>query len=260
VPKQGTETLVDNFSFSGATLAKAEWTEHRLIYLTPKLTEAVHLSGTPSITIKLASSKPAANLSVWLVSLPWNDAKNAKITDNIITRGWADPQNHRSLTESKPLVPGQFYEINFDLQPDDQIIPVGQQIALMIFASDRDFTLRPTPGTELSVDLDATFIELPVVGGAEALAKAVQEDAEEPKDRGKNNFGFYPPAKEVVRLLTTGFAGVYIHELLSLRESRALRPGEGLLNLQESDKFDSFKHALPGRYRVRPSRFEVVRL
>ncbi len=181
VPGQGTETLVDNFSFSGAILAKAEWTEHRLIYATPKLAEAVHLSGTPSITIKLASSKPAANLSVWLVSLPWNDAKNARITDNIITRGWADPQNHRSLTESKPLVPGQFYEMKFDLQPDDQVIPVGQQIALMVFASDRDFTLRPTPGTELAVDLDATFIELPVVGGAEALARAVREDAEEPK-------------------------------------------------------------------------------
>ena len=27
-----TETLVDNFSFSGASLAEAEWTEHRLMY------------------------------------------------------------------------------------------------------------------------------------------------------------------------------------------------------------------------------------
>jgi X-Pro dipeptidyl-peptidase len=180
-PKQGTETLVDNFSFSGATLAKAEWTRHRLIYVTPKLSEAVHLSGTPRITIKLASSKPAANLSVWLVSLPWNDARNAKITDNIITRGWADPQNHRSLTDSEPLVPGQFYEMSFDLQPDDQIIPKGQQIGLMIFSSDRDFTLRPTPGTELTVDLDATSVELPVVGGAEAFAKAVPREAEQPE-------------------------------------------------------------------------------
>jgi X-Pro dipeptidyl-peptidase len=173
--------LVDNFSFSGATLAKAEWTKHRLIFVTPKLTEPVHLSGTPRITIKLASSKPAANLSVWLVSLPWNDSRNARITDNIITRGWADPQNHRSLTESEPLVPGQFYELTFDLQPDDQIIPKGQQIGLMIFSSDRDFTLRPTPGTELTVDLDATFIELPVVGGAEAFTKAVPQETQESK-------------------------------------------------------------------------------
>jgi len=178
-PGQATETLVDNFAFSGAALAKAEWTEHRLMYVTPELTEAVHLSGTPRITIKVAASKPAVNLSVWLVSLPWNESRNAKITDNIITRGWADPQNHRSLTESEPLVPGRFYPLSFDLQPDDQLIPKGQQIGLMIFSSDKDFTLWPDPGTELTVDLDATTITLPVVGGAEAFAKATQEEADE---------------------------------------------------------------------------------
>ncbi|MCF7973201.1 MAG: Xaa-Pro dipeptidyl-peptidase [Phycisphaerae bacterium] len=169
---QGTETLVDNFSFSGASLAQAEWTNHRLLYVTPKLTEAVHVSGTPTVTVQLASSKPAVNLSVWLVSLPWTEGRRAKITDNVITRGWADPQNHASLTESEPLIPGRFYEMTFELQPDDQVIPKGQQIGLMIFSSDRDFTLWPTPGTELTVDLDATSLALPVVGGVEAIAKA----------------------------------------------------------------------------------------
>lgn len=173
LPGQGVEKLVDNFSFSGATLAKAEWTNHRLLYATPQLSEGVHLSGTPKITIRLACDKPAANLSVWLVSLPWND-RAKKITDNIITRGWADPQNHRSLTEGEPLVPGRFYELSFDLQPDDQIIAVGQRIGLMIFSSDREFTLRPSPGTELTVDLEATSIELPVVGGKEALRRALR--------------------------------------------------------------------------------------
>ena len=96
-----------------------------------------------------------------------------KIYDNLITRGWADPQNHRSLTESEPLVPGQFYELSFDLQPDDQIIPAGQRIGLMIFSSDHEFTLWPDPGTELTVDLNATSLELPVVGGAAALARAL---------------------------------------------------------------------------------------
>jgi X-Pro dipeptidyl-peptidase len=173
--RQGMETLVDNYSFSGAMLAQAEWTHHRLLYATPELKEAVHLSGTPSVTIRLAATKPAVNLSIWLVSLPWTEGRNATITDNIITRGWADPQNYRSLTESEPLVPGRFYEMTFSLQPDDQIIPKGQQIALMIFSSDRDFTLWSPPGTELTVDLEATSITLPVVGGAAALTKAIPE-------------------------------------------------------------------------------------
>ena len=107
---------------------------------------------------------------MWLVSLPWT--RTRKPHPNIITRGWADPQNHRSLTESEPLVPGRFYELDFTLQPDDQIIPVGQRIGLMIFSSDRDFTLWPEKGTELTVDLGATSLELPVVGGAAAFKRA----------------------------------------------------------------------------------------
>ncbi|QDT98591.1 Xaa-Pro dipeptidyl-peptidase [Gimesia aquarii] len=172
-PAQGTEKLVDNFSFNGTALAQAEWTEHRLIYVSPKLSKPIHISGTPRISIRLACNKPAANLSVWLVSLPWTEGRNSKITDNIITRGWADPQNHRSLTESEPLKPGQFYDLSFDLQPDDQIIPKGQQLGLMIFSSDRDFTLRPTPGTELTVDLDKTSMMLPIVGGTSALKESL---------------------------------------------------------------------------------------
>ena len=184
--KAGKETLIDNFSFDGTSLAKAEWTQHRLIYTAPTLKQPLHLSGTAKIKIRLACSKPAANLSVWLVSLPWNDSRKAVITDNIITRGWADPQNHKSIRKGEPLKPGKFYELEFDLQPDDQLIPADQQIALMIFSSDRDFTLWPDPGTELTVDLEATTLTLPVVGGVDgwkkALTEAPKEEADEKKD------------------------------------------------------------------------------
>ena len=163
------ETLVDNVSFSGSALARAEWTNHRLIYTTPELEEPVHISGVPSVSVTLSSSKPAANLSVWMVSLPWSEGRGTQITDNIITRGWASPQNYRSITESEPLEPGQYYTVTFDLEPDDQIIPAGQQIGLMIFSSDREFTLWPHPGTELTIDLDATTLTLPIVGGRDGV-------------------------------------------------------------------------------------------
>lgn len=171
----GTETLTDNFNFSGASLAQEESSPNRLLYLTPLLKEDLHISGVARITIRLASSKPAANLSVWLVALPWNKEPKPKITDDIITRSWADPQNHESLKHSKPLVPGEFYTLSFDLQPDDQVIPKGQQIGLMIFSSDREFTLWPDPGTELTVDLNNTFLTLPVVGGEAAFERATDQ-------------------------------------------------------------------------------------
>ena len=158
-----TEKLIDNAEILGTTLAKADHSPHRLLYTTAKLDQPVHISGTPKITIKMASSKPAANLSVWMVSLPWETSKQKSA--NIITRGWADPQNHESLTESEPLEPGKFYDVSFTLEPDDQVIAAGQQIGLMIFSSDRDYTLWPEPGTELTVDLSDTTLELPIVGG-----------------------------------------------------------------------------------------------
>ncbi len=172
--KQGVEELIDDVAFSGAKLAQAKKSKNRLIYATPVLKTPVHLSGTSRIKIRLSSSKPAANLSVWVVSLPWTKGKRrSPITDNLITRGWADPQNQKSNSESAPLKPGQFVELSFNLQPDDQIIPAGQQIGLMIFSSDRDFTLWPKAGTRLKIDLDATTIAMPIVGGASAFKKAI---------------------------------------------------------------------------------------
>ena len=172
VSNPGSETLIDNYSFSGEALAQAEQTEHRLLYLSPVLQEDVHISGIPQITVTAASSKSAVNLSVWLVSLPWESGRRTKITDNIITRGWADLQNHKSLESSAPLKPGQFYSMTFDLMPDDQVIRKGQQIGLMVFSSDRDFTLWPEPGTQLTLDLGGTELTLPVVGGQEAWKAA----------------------------------------------------------------------------------------
>ena len=176
---QGRETLVDNVELAGAALAAAESSKHRLLYATAALTNPVHVSGTARVSIRLASSKPAANLSVWLVQLPWTDGPISPA--NLITRGWADPQNHDALTKGgnfdsrrhgEPLTPGTFYNLTFDLEPDDQIIPAGKRIGLMIFSSDRDFTLWPQAGTELTIDLDSTSLRLPVVGGSAALDRA----------------------------------------------------------------------------------------
>jgi len=166
------EMFSDDASISGSDHAKATKSKHRLLYVTPTFKEDIHISGVPKITVTLSSSKPAANLSIWLVSLPWDDDAK-KITDNIITRGWADPKNHKSLTEEEDLVVGKDYTITFNLQPDDQIIKKGQQIGLLIFSSDKEFTLHPKPGTELMIHLKETKLTLPIVGGEEVYRKFV---------------------------------------------------------------------------------------
>ena len=161
-------------SFPGDALARAEWTNHRLMYLSPELQTDLHLSGRASVTVRMAADREAVNLSVWLVSLPWTESSR-RPRGGVITRGWADLQNHASLRDGKPLVPGEFVEMTFDLQPDDQVISAGQQIGLMVFSSDRDFTLWPEPGATLTLDLDGTSLSLPVVGGTQAVQTAFDE-------------------------------------------------------------------------------------
>ncbi|MEN9817272.1 MAG: hypothetical protein RLZ32_1152 [Gemmatimonadota bacterium] len=167
---QGAETLTDDVAFTGAQLARAATSPHRLLYATPVLTAPVHLSGTARVSLTLSANRPATNLSVWLVELPFPDSTmRAAPNGGIITRGWADPQNARSLRTSEPLVPGRPVTVTFDLEPDDQVIPAGKRIGLLVLASDREFTLWPAPGTQLTVDLDRSSLSLPVVGGRAAL-------------------------------------------------------------------------------------------
>jgi len=172
--------FVDDVSQGAPALAKAATSPNRLLFATEELKTPLHISGTAKITLRLASSAPAANLSVCLVQLPWTDG--SPILNNLITRGWADPQNHRSLRTGgnfasfepgTPLKPGEFVNLTFDLQPDDQVIPAGRKIGLMIFSSDREYTLWPKAGTRLTVDLAGTRLILPVVGGAPELLKVL---------------------------------------------------------------------------------------
>ncbi|MYH10152.1 MAG: Xaa-Pro dipeptidyl-peptidase [Gemmatimonadales bacterium] len=178
----GTGAVIDNFTLTGDQLAAAEWSNHRLLYATPELRENVHLSGVATVRVRTSADAPAANLSVWLVSLPWTES--GEINDNIITKGWADPANAgaEDITSPRtgtPLTPGEFVDLEFALQPDDQIIPAGARIGLMIFSSDKFFTLHPDPGTTLTVDLGETRIALPVVGGSAALRRALGIPASE---------------------------------------------------------------------------------
>ena len=177
-PDRGTGAVVDNFAFAGNQLADVEWSNHRLLYSTPELREDVHLSGEATVRVRVAADAPAANLTVWLVSLPWVEEPE-HINENIITKGWADPANAgaddiAAPRTGTPLAPGEFVELEFALQPDDQVIPAGARIGLMIFSSDRLYTVHPDPGTALTVDLAGTSISLPVVGGVAALTRAIR--------------------------------------------------------------------------------------
>ena len=181
-PPAGVDTLVDDVSVSGSLNATMPRSPHRLMYATATLTDTIRVSGTARVTLRVAASRPAANLSVWLVTLPYDTLPiGSQGHLGVVTRGWADPQNHRSLTQGgefasrtpgEPLVPRRFYDVTFDLEPDHQVIPPGKRLAVMVMSSDREFTLWPSPGTQLMLDVARSSVTIPVVGGRDALARA----------------------------------------------------------------------------------------
>lgn len=138
---------------------------NRLVYTTPALAEAVHLSGTPSVDLRAAvDNSDAANLTAYLVDYAPSGAAT------MVTRGWTDVQNRQDRARTTPVAPGRDYRFRWDLHPDDYVFAAGHRVGLVVLSTDVDFTLRPLPGTQLSVSPASSTITLPVVGGRAAFA------------------------------------------------------------------------------------------
>lgn len=145
---------MDKFLFEGVQLIAAKWSNRRLHYATAELQQDVNFSDVAKLHVHVATESPAANLSVWLVSLPWTNS------DNIIAKGWAwayatnagagKISSPRSGTD---LMPVEFFDVELALQPEDQVIPAGACIGLMIFSSKKYFAVHTDSGTVLTVDL-----------------------------------------------------------------------------------------------------------
>jgi X-Pro dipeptidyl-peptidase len=135
---------------------------NRLAYLSPPLPDGAHLSGTPRVSLRAsADNRYAANLTAVLVDYG--------AMPTVVTRGWMDVQNRRSLSQSTPIRQGTEYTFDFDLQAKDYVFPAGHRIGLVIVSTDMNFTLRPLPGTQLTVLPAASDVTLPIVGGRQGL-------------------------------------------------------------------------------------------
>lgn len=159
VPAKSIETIFDNGKSQKIEklLENPEVkNDNRLIFLSEALTAPRLLSGTPKVSLRLSlKNRSAANLTVVVIEYD-KDGKG-----RIVTRGWADPQNYRDFTRGERLVPGQAYDLSFDLEPKEYQFSEGNKIGILVTMTDYDYTMRPTEGTIGQVVLGAqSFIEL----------------------------------------------------------------------------------------------------
>ena len=153
---------------------------NRLAFLTPPLKNAMRLSGTPSVSLRVKLDKPTANLGVLLVDYgrdtrinyretSLTDSQGLKFGDgedcvgestasddgcyrravdntetsgfNVVTRGIIDAQNHKSLSRSTPLTPGKSYQITWKMLPQDYEFKAGHRLGLVLTGTNDDFNL-----------------------------------------------------------------------------------------------------------------------
>ncbi len=125
----------------------------------------MRLSGTPWVALRMSiANRRAANLTAVLVD--YGAGRPV-----MVTRGWLDPRNRDGIARSRPLRLGREYRLRWDLQPDDYVWRAGHRIGLVVVSTDHDYTLRPRPGTRLTLNPSGSELELPVVGGVAVPAR-----------------------------------------------------------------------------------------
>jgi X-Pro dipeptidyl-peptidase len=133
---------------------------NRLAYLSEPLAGPTHLSGTPSVSLRASvDNRYAANLTAVLVDYGPDGSRT------MVTRGWTDVQNRTGVDRGTPITQGREYTFTWPLEPDDYVFPAGHRIGLVVVSTDMHFTLRPLPGTQLTVNPGKSSVTLPVVGG-----------------------------------------------------------------------------------------------
>ncbi|GAA2379322.1 Xaa-Pro dipeptidyl-peptidase [Nonomuraea africana] len=180
-PSSGTGSYLDTAQTEIAMAADPATTNpNRLAFLTLPLKNAIRVSGTPSVSLRLKLDKPTANLGVLLVdygtdtrinyrergaasaeglkfsggedcvgqSTADDDGCYLKAGDNtatsgynVVTRGILDAQNHKSLSRSTPLTPGKPYQITWKMFPQDYEFKAGHRLGLVLTGANDDFNL-----------------------------------------------------------------------------------------------------------------------
>ncbi|WP_436374835.1 Xaa-Pro dipeptidyl-peptidase [Cytobacillus sp. BC1816] len=176
----------------------------RLAFLSPQLEEDVRMSGIPEISLRAKVNKEDSNLTVlivdygtdtrihhegpgegvrtlntescWGESILTDDAcyKETEKTAHtapyeVVTRGWFDPQNWKTIEKDDPLKEGKSYKFEWDVLPEDYVFKEGHRIGIIIAGSDRRRTIPSATGATFEVKLGQSYISLPVVGGKKAV-------------------------------------------------------------------------------------------
>lgn len=214
VPVKGNfnQSFTDNPDQTEQEMVEDEFEEkdNRLIYLTPELEEDIHLSGVPEVDIRASLDRDHAYLSAMIVDYGTDERVNhrdrgegirtlesescwgesSEVDDacykdtertvhtapyEIVTHGWLDAQNWKSLEITDILKPGKNYRFQWNTLPEDYVFKKGHRIGIVITGSHDRWLMPSDSQATFDISLGQSVVHLPVVGGKSAFERAVGE-------------------------------------------------------------------------------------
>lgn len=179
-----TETQWENEFLGG----KEAWLGAQLRFTADKLDLPETVVGRAKINLRVSSSLPKGQISVALIeigkrsrlsSIPQvvdlngqefgyhfgtdslKEFKPVRPTDfKLIAKGHQNIQNYADQKLAKPVAPGEFYDLEFELQPTYYTLPKDTQLGLVVYSTDQGMTKRPQESTTYTVDLAKSSITI----------------------------------------------------------------------------------------------------
>ncbi|MFE2558850.1 Xaa-Pro dipeptidyl-peptidase [Streptomyces sp. NPDC059352] len=205
----GTETFTDDPSLGETDWAARidRTTPEKAGFVTRPLSRELRISGSSKVTVTATPTTATAHLSAvlvdlgpdtirdyaaagegittltdrtcWGASTPGDSAcfketraRTADVGFTVVSRGWADLGTWADPRQERPLTPGRAYTMTIRLAATDHVVPAGHRLALIVGGTDRDLLDPPSTTPTLTLDLARTWAKLPLVGGADAFARA----------------------------------------------------------------------------------------
>ena len=150
--------------------------------------EDLHLNGKARLHLRLQSSTNKGLLSAQLMELgskkylqPYPAVLSVRTLDNgryhmldnltelpfkeagqrVITKGYLNLQNRHDLLEVEAVTPGEWMELDFELQPTIYKLEKGTTLRLVLYTTDFEITVRDQTDYQLTIDLANSSLTLP---------------------------------------------------------------------------------------------------
>ena len=170
----------------------------RAVFLSNDLSQAVRISGTGKVSVRVKVNRVAAGIKARLVdygtatrytnvtnvpdtSVCWGDGNqldtgcypktqiNTAVSDaSVVIRTLADVGHYKSLDKKESLQSGKWYDLTFELNADDVVFAAGHRLGLVLTV-EPDNPSVPFGGATITLDPAKSSLTLPLTGATTSL-------------------------------------------------------------------------------------------